>query len=80
MRKRRSTFLVAPSVVASSLFDFDPPDSTSDNNDTWLRGSPEHEAHAVDNDRVVDVRQRFEKEEKHVPDDVVAPRVVIIAL
>ena len=34
--------IVAPSVVASSLFDFDPPDSI--NNDTWLRGSPEHEA------------------------------------
>ena len=39
----------------------------------WLRGSPEHEAHVVDNDRVVDVRQRFEREE-NTSEDVVAPR------
>ena len=39
-------------------------------------GSPEHHPHAVD-DRVVDVRQRFEKEERHDPDDVVDPARVV---
>ena len=69
-----------PRVLSSSLFDFAPPESTSDDNDMWLRGSPEHEAHAVDNDRVVDVRQRFEKEEKHVPHEIVARvcRIIVV--
>ena len=43
-----------------------------------VEGLTEHEAHTVDNDRVVDVRQRFEKEEKHVPRCTECCRVIVV--